>query len=366
MIKSFIQLLVPAGLLLLVMFALAACNGQSEMSPPVISNEVKPKTTKPADFDPYFSPTASVSSEFGPKSITRNIIQDRNGDVWLATWEGIIRYDGTSFTNFTNKDRLRRYHVFSAMEDRDGKLWFGTIGAGGYRYDGTAFTNITTEDGLAHDKQLCLYQDRSGKIWIGTVGGISIYNGSSYRTISTKDGLPDNAANSILEDRSGKFWIASSGALCVYDGLTFSIVRVNDEKNRTTSDQNGEAFYNTRSVIEDKKGNVWFGGNGGLWRYRTDGELTQFATEFIGYIYEDTQGNIWTSSAAPGKPDEWRLSRYDANGLDGDPVKPAVILQRRDMFFGITEDKDGGIWLGSLNGVGRYDGEEFDWFREGE
>jgi ligand-binding sensor domain-containing protein len=33
------------------------------------------------------------------------------------------------------------------------------------------------------------------------------------------------------------------------------------------------------------------------------------------------------------------------------------------MFFGITEDADGGIWLGSLNGVGRYDGKDFDWFR---
>jgi len=52
-----------------------------------------------------FSPTQ-------PRSITRDIFADRAGNFWLATWEGVVRYDGKTFVNFTIKENLRRYHVF--------------------------------------------------------------------------------------------------------------------------------------------------------------------------------------------------------------------------------------------------------------
>ena len=44
-----------------------------------------------------------VISSHGPKSITRNIIQDRRGNIWIAAFDGVFRYDGKSFTNITSK-----------------------------------------------------------------------------------------------------------------------------------------------------------------------------------------------------------------------------------------------------------------------
>lgn len=350
------------SLLLLLLISLTACQGQE--TPPTKKSAPVEKKATPKDFDPYFVPASATYSKLGPSSITRNIIQTRSGDIWLATWEGIIRYDGTSFTNFTKQNFLRKYHVFSALEDRDGKLWFGTIGAGVYRYDGTNFVNITQKDGLADDSIGCFFQVRSGKIWIGTMGGISIYDGTAYRNLTTDDGLLDNDINSILEDRSGKIWIASRGALCTYDGETFTQIQ-KDENQVIPSfaDKEAKSFYNVRRVIEDRKGNIWFGGNDGLWRYGTDGRFVQFAKQFTGYILEDRAGNIWTSAEA-GENQEWRISRYVADDLEGDTASPAIILQRQDMFFGITEDSDGNIWVGSLRGVGCYNGESFDWFQE--
>lgn len=356
------------SLFLLLILFLTACNGQQESSttttaPP--TERVPPaETTKTKDFDPYFEDAKKTYSKSGPTSITRNILQDRRGDIWLATWEGIIRYDGETFTNFTNQNYLRKFHVFSALEDRDGGLWFGTIGAGIYRYDGKNFTNVTQKDGLAHDKQGCFYQDRSGNIWIGTMGGISIYDGKSYRSLTTTDGLPDNDINSILEDQSGNIWIASRGALSIYDGTTFTVLQQDESPTIPTStNAYAGAYFNVRRLIEDSKGNIWFGGKDGLWRYGISG-YTQFSKDFHGYIFEDSEGNIWTTSDAAFGAGEWRISRYAADDLNGDEATPTTILQRRDMFFGISEDTDGNIWVGSLNGVGRYDGEAFDWFRE--
>jgi len=161
-----------------------SCNGQNNSDPP--KNNISQPENKLPDYDPYFIETKTITSSYGPSSITRNMIQDRDGNIWLATWEGILRYDGETFTNFTNKEGLRRFHVFTALEDRSGNIWFGTIGAGVYRYDGKTFTNFTTKEGLAGDRIGCIMQDRAGNIWIGTDGGVSIYNGDSFRNFTTE------------------------------------------------------------------------------------------------------------------------------------------------------------------------------------
>ena len=131
---------------------IASCNGQKKTDVPndSISQPNKfrpwqPKFNLP-DSDPYFIESESITNSYGPSSITRNIIQDRNGNFWFASWEGIIRYVGNSFTNFTNKEGLRRFHVFSVLEDNNGNIWFGTIGAGVYRYDGKTFNYFRAKE----------------------------------------------------------------------------------------------------------------------------------------------------------------------------------------------------------------------------
>ena len=213
--------------LLLVLFVfIASCKGQNKTDLPKDSIS-QPESILP-EKDPYFAETKTVNTSYGPSNITRNIIQDRNGDVWLATWEGIIRYDGKSFTNFTNKEGLRRFRVFTILEDRKGNIWFGTVGAGVYCYDGKLFTNFTTKEGLANDRLGCIYEDKKGNIWFGTMGGISCYDGKTFTNFTTNDGLTSNDINSIIEDKNGNFWIGTRGEACFYDGKTFTNLKNND------------------------------------------------------------------------------------------------------------------------------------------
>ena len=336
-------------LVLLVLVFSVSCQAQKEPERPKAG--LNPLGMNWSDSDPYFQETNTITTSYGPSSITRNIMQDRKGNIWLASWEGIMRYDGTSFTNFTNKERLRRYHVFSVLEDSKGNLWFGTIGAGVYRYDGKKFTNITTKDGLAHDRVGCFYEDKAGNIWMGTEGGISVYDGKSIRNFTTEEGLTNNDINAIIEDKSGKFWFGTRGEACFYDGKTFT----------KFTNKEGAPFNNVRSIIEDKKGNIWLGGNDGLWRY--DGNaLTNYSRSFVGYIYEDKKGDIWTSSEV--NRGTWALSRYEEKSLLDNTVAATPIRTEQGMFFGIVEDAKGGIWLGSLQGVSRYDGTSFNNFSQ--
>ena len=342
--------------IILIFTWLSSCKSQIKSDlPKETTEQVKETKSDFSDYDPYFVETKYTTSPYGPNSITRNILQAKNGDIWLATWEGIIRYNGKSFTNFTNKENLRRHHVFCLLEDSRGNLWFGTIGAGVYRYDGKTFTNFTTNDGLANDRVGCIYEDRIGNIWIGTERGISCFNGSMFQYFKTDEGVNNNDVNSIVEDESGKLWIGTRGAAFIYDGKEFTKI----------TNRNGDAFYNIRSIIKDKNGDMWLGGNGGLFRYNQS-SFTNYTTNFVGYIFQDKKGNIWTSSASEGNAKDSALSRYDANSLKDKTIAPTIIKEEANMFFGIYEDDENGIWLGTLTGAFRYDGESFDDFKTKE
>ncbi|MCB0559731.1 MAG: hypothetical protein KDD09_12350 [Phaeodactylibacter sp.] len=82
---------------------ITSCNGQKETGLSK-DNTSQPKQSeiKLPDNDPYFVETQEITTSHGPGSITRNVMQDSKGNLWFATWEGIIRYDGNTFANFTN------------------------------------------------------------------------------------------------------------------------------------------------------------------------------------------------------------------------------------------------------------------------
>jgi len=288
----------------------------------------------------------------GPKRITRNIIQDSKGNIWMAAFDGVFRYDGKSFTNMTSKESSARF--FSILEDSKGNYWFGSVGSGVYCYDGKSFRLFTTKDGLLDNGAGSIYEDSKGNIWFGGSGGASRYDGKSFHNyILDVNGMYEDMTgkallkkqvfgiSSIIEDKKGGFWFGTNGVFR-YDGLSF-----------TAFTHNGKPFNNVRSIIEDKKGNIWIGGADGLWRY--DGKkFTNFNQRFVGHIMEDQNGNIWTSS---GKDSNlgWALSRYDGNTLYN--KKPTVTeIANKPMVFGILEDGKGNIWFGDFAGVHRYDG----------
>lgn len=302
-----------------------------------------------------YKPSIMILSA-GPNNITRNILQDREGNIWMAAFDGVFRYDGKSFTNVTSK--ISSSHFFSILEDRKSNLWFGSIGSGVYEYDGRSFRNFTTKEGLAGNDVTCIYEDKAGNIWFGTEGGVTCYNRKFFRNFKTKERLSINEVNSIGEDKTGRFWFATKGNTFMYDG-----------KKLIALTHDGKLFTNVRCIIEDKGGNIWLGGNDGLWRY--DGStFTNFAHNFVGYIYEDKKGNIWTCSQSANDQNRivsqyagkslsnqvWKLSRYDEKTLSNKKPTVTEIKSKEGMICGILEANDGSIWFGADDGVYRYNG----------
>ena len=104
---------------LAILFLFFSCKGVKKNEQ--VSKNIQPvkienfPSLAPSHDDPYFTEVKTVNSINSPSSITRNMIQDRQGHIWFATWEGIIRYDGNTFVNFTNKEGLRRFRTFTCL-----------------------------------------------------------------------------------------------------------------------------------------------------------------------------------------------------------------------------------------------------------
>jgi hypothetical protein len=303
-----------------------------------------------------------------PNSMVRSVRQARNGDILIASFNGVFRYDGKIFTNITSA--IPSPSFWDVLEDRKGNLWFGSRDSGVYLlpFGEKTFQHFTTENGLSSNAALHIYEDKARTIWIGS----DLYDGKSFKNLTQKDGYPSNKIRLLLEDKAGRKWFgAQQEDMFVHDPSTkaFTILKNKD----------GKAFNNVWSVIEDAKGKIWFGGSiiherkgstlyteDGLWR--CDGnEFTKVADRGAYAIIQDKEGNIWTTGGL--KPDgDWVLTRYNGNTLyhSQPELKEIMALNGTGALLDILEAKDGSIWFGAVgqnSGVYRYDGKTFTDFK---
>jgi ligand-binding sensor domain-containing protein len=292
------------------------------------------------------------------------IMEDKSGNLWFGCGSGIIGgityFNGTSFTNYTEKEGLPNHNISSILEDKNGNFWIGTFDGGVSRFDGTSFTNYTVKEGLPNNKVSSILEDKNGNLWFGTQGGgASCFDGTTFTTYTEKEGLSSNSVFCMREDKFGKLWfgfgVEGAGGASCFDGITIT----------NYTEKEGLINNEVSDILEDKNGNLWFTTfRGGISRY--DGtSFTNYAEKegmhgiAIESILEDDSGNLWFGTGAYG------VSFYDV----------ALFLQyyflpntnNSCIVYCLLEDKSGNLWIGTENnGVYRYNGKTFTNYTEKE
>ena len=108
----------------------------------------------------------------------RGALTATNGDLWLATSQGAIRYNGNEVKTYTTTDGFLVDDLRDVHEDHWGNLWFATWGGGVVRYDGDTFQSVTTKDGLIHNNVSSIHASNEEELWFGTEGGATQYRAS--------------------------------------------------------------------------------------------------------------------------------------------------------------------------------------------
>jgi len=287
-------------------------------------------------------------------SLINEVYQDHLGFIWVATEDGLNRFDGIQFKPFSDdKNGLKANFLTSIYEDSRGTLWVGLInGLQVYKHDIESFNEIEifinnkqvhpyisgiaeAENGdiwittsrygilkIDHEtkrprystrlnKELssfyleCIHIDRDGLIWIGSDNnGLNTYDPQSgeINTFSeSKDApfyIPGNDITDIVEDKSGNIYIASlKGGLVKYNKHSKTLSRI-------ISSIKNEKHLPVKSLLFDSKMRLWVGTDGkGLLRLNNQTGLLEpmnpgsssfdFSRSKIHSIIEDNVGNIW-------------------------------------------------------------------------
>ena len=126
-------------------------------------------------------------SESGlPQNNVNSIAQTPDGYLWLATAEGLARFDGVKFTVFVSEKvpALRHSTITSLFVDRQGSLWIGTDGGGVAILKENAFSSPLGLARLAGERIRALCEDAQGSLWIGTFErGLYRYDGQKVTKV---------------------------------------------------------------------------------------------------------------------------------------------------------------------------------------
>jgi ligand-binding sensor domain-containing protein len=131
---------------------------------------------------------------------------------------------GLSYRVFTTDNGLPQNSVYALEQTKDGYLWIATRD-GLVRFDGhrmTVFNHAEVPEILSN-RILALRVDRAGSLWIGTEdGGVTRMQGGRFRSFGVADGLPDVAVGAFEEDAQGRIWAATLRGLAIFDGERFT------------------------------------------------------------------------------------------------------------------------------------------------
>jgi len=273
---------------------------------------------------------------YGDVSVT-SICEDRKGNLWFGTsFGGLSRYDGKEFQYFTEDNGLCSNRVNDVVEDSSGNLWIATDN-GLCKYDGEQFQTIKQGGEV-----LSVFAGSSGKIWFAlSKDGAGWYDGTLHR-ISNRNRVFWKNSVSIIEDNNGNVW-------AVHGNDAPGVTRY-DGKNPTNFVQNKDGLLSNhvRTALADSKGNIWFGTKKGV--SKSDGK--SFKNYRAGLVYkdvrcimEDRDGNLWFGTHGGG------VSKFDGENFQHITTKDGLI---HNMVNDILQDSAGNIWIATAGGVTKY------------
>lgn len=368
MAKFIPYLLLPATLLF------NSGNGQTQFLPPKATGEVKAITKGRSKII-----KTQGSNEYQD---VWGGLEDKKGNLWFGTsGEGVYRYDGKLFVQYTIQNGLGSNTVRAMLEDKNGNIWIGTAD-GLCRFDGNAMKQIPINENsffqplspgsnIASGSQpkefSSIMQDKKGVLWFGTSDGVYCYDGETFarfpgnRDITNDSNLTLKSVQCMHEDDSGNIWFGSGPmaleGLCLYDGNALHKVKLKDENwiRSITEDKNKNLVLTTRHI-----GLFILNGR----RFSRLPYPKNLRNDLLTYTLIDHRGHTWYGSDYVNDNDVTTGGFWMFDGKVFKEFTKNDGLSNTSVTF-ILEDKKGNIWVGTRNtGLYCYNGSTFTVFSE--
>lgn len=305
-----------------------------------------------------------------PNNRVLSIYQDPEQSLWVGTNGGLFRLRSAPFVTLTRQSGLAGNFVRAVLARSNGSLWAGTS-EGVSRITATGVEPVTDGGEPLRQSTLSLEELDSGEVLIGTHshGVLRWRDGTITARYDRSSGLPSNDVRFIHADRHGSIWIATASGLA----------RLQDGSMRVYLPEHGLPGDFIIAVHEDRQGTLWVGTGFGL--ARLDPSRDRF--EPISLYHLDQAMYVYGIHEDRSDPLLWLATdrgivRYHTGSGQADLIGRAAGLPV-DKFFHVIDDRHGGFWLTSNQGVvridrgqvvaaadGRIDQVEFELYAEGD
>ncbi len=295
----------------------------------------------PAQTGKLFDADKQLSSSF-----TSQVYLDHDGFIWVATRNGLNKYDGYKFHIFKKEQEIQNgmasNYVNCMIQDEKGLFYIGMYGAF-QTYDGNQFHDIEVKDvdgNIVPCYMTCFLLRKNGEILAGTSGhGLLKVTDRSHAQQENGPLRNIHTINAIEEDRQGHVWLVTGNqGLLEYDGKKI--------KSYFTSEGERSAM---RRLSQDKDGNLYLGtSNQGVFvRPAKGGDFKHIdvtGNKHISAIYCRHDGRMMFGYDGKG------LAIYNPkNGqLEDNPYYCRDIDLSMSKVYSIAEDAGGNVWLGLL------------------
>jgi signal transduction histidine kinase/ligand-binding sensor domain-containing protein len=328
----------------------------------------------------------SPSQNGFPDGVVYGFDVDHSGTVWVATHEGVARFDGKEWERVDGSLGFPKGSARSLLVDRRGVLWVAsndelyTLKPGSQQFE-----VLDAKLGWVVDME----QGPDGLIWVADRAGGDI---RSFNENGDEGPVVNHLASTLLFDRTGALWVGTQGrGVFRLDGDELSQKSNVEYTNNTMTQEDGLSGDIVSVVFEDTEGNIWIGGNAGLDRFSftfavqslfpvvmnnvalaasNDGSVWAGSSNFpmmrampgkvevrgtpgiITSAFTDASGQIWMA----GPSGLWRRNAGILERVAELPVKDPPEAAVRAM----AKDSQGRFWL-SINRIGLFSLVDGNW-----
>ncbi|MDQ1771042.1 response regulator [Labilibaculum sp. A4] len=297
-----------------------------------------------------------------------SITEDRSGNIWLGT-----EYAGISKINLIENKYQSFYpeHRSSSdednivrliYEDKNENVWLGTKSGQLYIYD--KFFSLIAKHQIKGGMPYILAVDTKGNKWIGTKGnGLLIFDNNCFTSYKTYKkelinlDLQADKIYAVCKDSKGRMWLGTFGFGLLlakeHDG-TLELINFPELRKKQTR---------IRTIVQDKNGQMWLGGNNGLLTFDPD-SILQDKSKFSHYqfnnrddaslsnnevktIFEDSKGTLWIGTSGGGLN---KIIKRENKHLHFEhfTTKQGLV---NDIIQGIQEDENQNLWISTESGI---------------
>lgn len=215
------------------------------------------------------------------------ILEDREGNIWIATQEGVDRFRDVKLATFSVHEGLAADQVNAVVASQDGSTWISNYHVLDVMRDGT----VTAYHGgkeLPGEEVTSLFEDRHGRMWVGIDARLTWFDQGEFRPVRGLDSGETGSVSAMTDDPQGNLWVISGS------GAHGQLLRVEGGSIRERISFEQLPFAKAGAMASDAKSGIWLpmlGGNIAHWH---DGQADVIALHRASHT-----GNVTGIIAAP-------------------------------------------------------------------